>query len=70
MKTRTKRFTGKKRTTISLSPDLLQKGEKRAREVRRNFSNYLEVLIEADLASGLNGEIKIPAQTEEMAVPV
>jgi hypothetical protein len=48
MKTRTRRPHDKKRTTISLSADLLAKGEERAREVRRNFSNYIEVLIEAD----------------------
>jgi hypothetical protein len=49
MKTRTRRPRDKKRTTISLSADLLAKGEERAREARRNFSNYIEVLIEADI---------------------
>ena len=48
MKTRTRRVPDKKRTTISLSADLLAKGKERARETRRNFSNYMEILIEAD----------------------
>jgi hypothetical protein len=55
MKTRTKRVRDKKRTTISLSADLLAKGEERARDARRNFSNYIEVLIEADV--GLSGQL-------------
>ena len=63
MKKRTKRILTKQRTTISLSPDLLAKGEKRAIEARRNFSNYIEVLIEADLAAATNGgaTLEIPA---------
>ena len=65
----TKAILSKKRTTISLSPDLLEKGEVRAREARRNFSNYIEVLIEADLANALNGEIKMPATVTEVEVP-
>jgi hypothetical protein len=59
---------GKKRTTISISTDLLKKGEKRARHVRRNFSNYIETLIEADIT--LSGE-KIPSlRTRAEAFPV
>lgn len=56
MKKRTKRINGKKRTTISLASELLRKGEQRAREARRNFSNYIEVLIEADLTGNGSGE--------------
>ena len=48
MKTRTRPTRDKKRTTISLSSDLLAKGEERAREARRSFSNYIEILIAAD----------------------
>jgi hypothetical protein len=51
MKTRTKRLLGKKRITISLEPDLLRKGGQRAQKARRNFSNYVEVLIASDLAT-------------------
>ena len=47
----------KARTSISLSPEVLAKGQERAREVRRSFSNYIEVLIEADARQP---EAKIP----------
>lgn len=60
MKKRTKRLETKKRTTISIAPELLRKGEERARDARRNFSNYIEVLIEADLAVRTNG-VEVPA---------
>lgn len=56
MKKRRQRPETKKRTTVSLAPDLLRKGEERAREARRNFSNYIEILIERDLAIAGNGE--------------
>ena len=57
MKTRTKRTEVKKRTTISLDAALLRKGEARARDARRNFSNYVEVLIEADLSQSPAAEV-------------
>jgi hypothetical protein len=59
MKARISRLRAKKRTTISLSAELLAKGEKRARAARRNFSNYVEVLIEADC--GGTQEVEVPA---------
>jgi hypothetical protein len=59
MKPRTRRNPDKKRTTISLSSDLLAKGQERARETRRNFSNYIEVLIAAD--PDIKQKSKLPA---------
>jgi hypothetical protein len=41
----------KKRTTISLSADLLAAGFARARVERRNFSNYVETLVDKDVAA-------------------
>lgn len=57
MRKRTRQVLKKKRTTISISPDLLHKGELKAREARRNFSNYVEVLIEADLEGAKGGAL-------------
>jgi hypothetical protein len=63
MKTRTSSACDKKRTTISLSSDLLAQGEQRAREARRSFSNYIEVLIAADekIERDLKQKAKLPA---------
>lgn len=56
MRKRIQRPVTKKRTTVSIAPELLRKGEERAREARRNFSNYIEILIERDLALAGNGD--------------
>lgn len=39
------------RTTISLPPEIAQAGRRRAQQLRRNFSNYIEALIAKDLES-------------------
>lgn len=44
------RFTVPK--TVSLPPDILTGGEKRAAQERRSFSNYVVWLIEQDINSG------------------
>jgi hypothetical protein len=38
----------KRRTTISIPEELLEKGETRARQANRTFSNYIETLIWRD----------------------
>lgn len=40
------------RTTITLPPELLEQGRERAKETRRSFPKYLQVLIEQDLERG------------------
>jgi hypothetical protein len=49
MKRRGRAAKHKKRTTISLSADLLAKGFERAHADRRTFSNYLETLVAKDI---------------------
>jgi predicted CopG family antitoxin len=58
----------KQKTSISLRDKTLRKLKKEAKRQRRSVSQVVEIWIEDELS--LNGEIQVPAQTPEMAVPV